>query len=237
MHKIITRSRIDRSMLPFLLFAVALTLLRPDSCRAHDTSHAKPHAVKASSVESRPAPGFAAPAFRLPDVEGKTHALADYRGQAVVLYSFCGCGWCHKCALAWGKIQRSGALAQTGAQQGQTPLTLVLFHGDAEETREFATDTQLDLKHTVLLPDVDEKVSQLYQAVLCPRVFVVDSQGIIRYTNNEKGKDSYKIPAPLIVARTVDALRRVSTKPAAPQPVTGTAAPTKIQKGNKAQKN
>jgi peroxiredoxin len=230
------------------LAAGVLTLAGPNTCRAHSESHPTPSAARPSPSSPSPTSGplaptspaqallmQSAPAFALADVQGKTHALADYHSQSIALYVFCGCEPCHQCALAWGEIQRSGALAkttlvksQTSKPQnaangwGQVPLTLVLFHGDTEKTRTFAEETQLDLKHTVLLPDADEKVSQSYQALLCPRVFVIDAQGILRYTNIEKGADSYQIPAPLIVARAVDALRRASDTP----PASNTRKPT-----------
>ena len=147
------------------------------------------------------------------------------------MFFYCGCGWCYRSAQSWSTIQRSGTLGHLTPPSGHNstppvlsntlpataaPLTLVVYTGDAAEVREFAGRTQLDLKQTVLLPDSDEKVTTLYQADPCPRVFVVDAGGSIRYTNNEQGKESYKIPAPLIAARTVDALRAVSAGPAAP---------------------
>lgn len=167
-----------------------------------------------------------APAFTLLGVDGKTHDLAGYRGQPVALFFFCGCVYCHRCAGAWSEVQRSGTLAQMAGNS--TPnataasprtkvaaalLTLVLFHGEAAEARDFATATRLDPKQTVLLLDPDEKISALYKADPCPRVFVLDAAGRMRYTNDENGPESYKIPAPLIVARTVDALRAVTSQP------------------------
>lgn len=161
----------------------------------------------ATPQKSAPAPHLA-PAFTLPGADGKTHALSDYRGRRLALFFFCGCEWCHKCALEWGKMQRSGALAAGGPM----PLTLIAYHGDADEALSFEKETMLDPANTVLLLDPDEKVSATYAADPCPRVFVLDPAGAIRYTNNEMGADSYKIPAPLIAARAVNALRQIAAK-------------------------
>jgi peroxiredoxin len=150
-------------------------------------------------------PGKESPAFTLKDADGKDKSLADFRGQSVPVYFFCGCRLCHKCARAWSEIERGGTLE---TKDKKAPPTLIIFHGDAAEARTFAEETQLDAKHNILLCDADEKVTQIYGAELCPRVFVVNRAGTLFYTNNEQGEDSYKIPAPLIVARTVDALRR-----------------------------
>jgi hypothetical protein len=57
---------------------------------------------------------------------------------------------------------------------------------------------------------------------------VVDGQGMMRYTNNEMGAESYKIPAPLISARTIDALRAVAANPVVGTSATS-AAPKKPQ--------
>lgn len=199
-------------ILPFL---VGFSLV-PAVCRADATPLAT--TPKAPQL----AAGIAAPAFTLPDIDSKKQTLADFRGKPVAAFFFCGCGLCHKCARAWNEIQRSGTVTE--------PVSIVIFHGNAEETRAFAEETQLDPKRTVLLSDLDEKVTEAYQADPCPRVFVVDREGVVRYTNDEQGADSYKIPAPLIVARTVDALRQVP----APKPV---AKPAKSKSRNTSAKN
>jgi len=245
--RVLSRRLSRRSALPLSLALLigAPLLLSVKACRAGDESLAPPAVAAPSTVPTAPATpsplvGKAAPTFTLLDAEGKTRALADYHGQPVVLYVFCGCRPCHKCARAWGQIQRSGILAQAAGKPsaiagGQAPWTLVLFHGDAEAIRTFVEETQLDLKNSVLLPDADEKISASYKAEQCPRVFVLDAQGVVRYTNDEEGEDSYKIPAPLIVSRAVDALRRVASG-ANPDKPKATPAPAKNQKSDKAGK-
>ncbi|HVF09202.1 MAG TPA: redoxin domain-containing protein [Abditibacteriaceae bacterium] len=200
----------------------------PATTPAATTPAATPAAATTPAAKASPRP---APAFTLPATDGKTHSLAAYRGRSTVLFFYCGCRWCHQSAQSWSRVQRSGALAQLGSSQARNPkpgavsknspqgsrapLTLVVYLGDKSEAQQFAGKTQLDRKQTIFLADPDEKVSSLYDAAPCPRVFVVDGESRIRYTNNEKGADSYKIPAPLITARTLDALRAVA-RPVAP---------------------
>lgn len=179
-----------------LAFLLAVLPLRADEAKPQNDTHE----TKTTAVV-----GKAAPVFTLKDADGKEKSLADYRGQSVPVYFFCGCRLCHKCARAWSEIQRGGTLEN---KDKKTSPTLVIFHGDATEARTFAEETQLDTKYNVLLSDADEKVTQVYGAELCPRVFVINREGTLFYTNDEQGEDSYKIPAPLIVARAVDALRR-----------------------------
>jgi len=214
---------------------VALGLSLSSGAGAHTPAAPAPKAPATKSPATKtpaakPTPK-AAPGFTLPGSDGKTHSLTEYRGRSTAIFFYCGCRWCHRHAASWSTVQRSGTLAQISSNQprnsnGSTqskgnsaPMTLVVFLGDKQEVLDFAKETHLDLKQTVFLSDPDEKVSSLYKAAPCPRVFVVDALGNIRYTNNEMGAESYKIPAPLITARTLDALRAVAAKPVATKPV------------------
>src|SRR5579862_3681536 len=123
-----------------------------------------------------PVTGQAAPEFAVSGADGKLHKLADYRGRPVVLFFFCGCQWCQQCAQAWGQMQRGGALAlpNPAPKDAKDPVTLVVYAGDASAVRDFARQEGLDPAQTVLLPDVEMKVTLgAYQAAPCPRVFVV----------------------------------------------------------------
>jgi peroxiredoxin len=170
-------------------------------------------------------PGSPAPPFTLTDSSGKVQNLSSYRGQPLTLFTFCGCALCHEVGYRWGDIQRGGVLPLV---KGRTPHTLVLYHGDITQARLFASEVQLDAKNTVLMADADESVSRKYGSEVCPRVFVINPAGTIHYTNNERGKDSFQIPAPIIVARAVSALRAV-TKPVA-KPVAKKAANKPVKK-------
>jgi hypothetical protein len=153
-----------------------------------------------------PAPtvGRAAPIFTMADVEGKRCSLADFRGRRVALFFFCGCSSCAETATEWGRLQRGGALEKKGRQ---TPMTVVVYEGDAEPLRALATAAGLHPAQTVLLPHPEKTVSREYGAEPCPRVFVLDANGVIRYTNDGKDDAPRKVPAMAVVAKTVDALR------------------------------
>ncbi|HEX5323361.1 MAG TPA: redoxin domain-containing protein [Capsulimonadaceae bacterium] len=155
--------------------------------------------------------GRAAPAFTLAGADGKQHQLSDYRGRPVVLFFYCGCQWCQQCAQAWGQMQRGGGLAPepTNTKPGQPgPITLVVFAGDAPSVRGFADQEGLDPAQTVLLPDEEMHVTlDAYHAEPCPRVFVLDGKGIVRYTNNHKDDAPRKAPALAIVSHVIDAVR------------------------------
>ena len=200
-----------------------------------------------SSAPPLPQLGQAAPAFTLPDAQGKPHALASYRGRSVVLFFYCGCEPCHECARAWADVQRSGELeaAPTVAAgkpeplQGATgkpktaqgaakkpaskaagaalpPLTLVVYTGAAADASRFVTETALDAKQTVLLMDDTDQAAERYQALACPRAFVLDRRGILRYTNPSPADGAKALAATALVSRVLTELRRCDA-PTQPQ--------------------
>lgn len=146
-----------------------------------------------------------APSFTLPDLAGKPRTLTAFRGRPVALFFFCGCDACHRCALTWGDAQRSGSLP---------PMqTLIVFSGDTETAHRFLLETGLDSSQTTMLIDPQDKVADMYHAPICPRVFVLNAQGLLRYTNNEAGTDSQTMPAAVLVSRIISAVRETPQKP------------------------
>lgn len=151
--------------------------------------------------------------FTLTDLQGKTRALADYRGRSVTLCFYCGCEWCHECARLWGTLQRSGALPGNAGKMA--PKTLIVFLGDADGARAFAAATGLDTTQTVFLTDSKLSVASRYKALPCPRLFVLDARGTIRYVNDHVDDAPQKAPAATIITRAVDALRQCAANTSA----------------------
>jgi hypothetical protein len=156
-----------------------------------------------------PAVGRVAPAFTRADVEEKKRALVEFRGRRVALFFFCGCSRCAEVAKEWGPLQRGGVLEE---KVGKAPITVVVYEGGAEPLRALAASAGLAPAQTALLPDPERTVARTYHAEPCPRVFVLDSKGIIRYTNSGKDDAARKGPAIAIVSNTVDALRAATNE-------------------------
>jgi len=181
-----------------------------------------------------------APAFTLKDADGTSHTLAEYRDRAVVVCFACGCQWCHAFGVEWAQMQRSGVLADAVAStapsvppaMSKPPITLVIFMGDASAARAYAVSAGLDLKQTVLLPDADFKVTRLYHAMPCPRLYVLDGNGLLRYVNSHSDDIPQKAAAAVLVARTIDGLRRTTLPLPPANNLTKKPAP-KIGKGGK----
>lgn len=168
-----------------------------------------------------PTPTHPAPEFTLTDVSGKQYSLKQFRGRPVVLYFFCGCEPCQQCARMWGRLQQSGVLTPEGAATSpNAPLTIVTFLGDARNARAFAAANALDKAQTLLLTDPRLIVARQYNAIRCPRVFVLDDRGTLRYTNKEAGVDSSKTPAEATTAQALTALRNLSSDTTSPSSAT-----------------
>jgi peroxiredoxin len=121
----------------------------------------------------------AAPDFTLTDTSGATHALADYRGQNVVLYFSEGAG-CQSCLVQMGEIEK---MASEFKAANITVLPIVMNTKD-----QILTDMQANGVTTPFLLD-DGTVSTAYGTIgkgmhggLPGHSFVViDAEGIQRW--------------------------------------------------------
>ena len=160
-------------------------------------------AITFLTISDLPPVGTVAPRFRLPDAHtGKARSLPAKR--PIALFFFCGCSACHQVATAWATQQRANALPPN------TATVIVYQSSDPNEARSFARDTGLDTKQTAVLLDPDLCVTEKqYHALPCPRLFVLDAHGTIRFENT--GNESISEPAPVLVARCIAALQATGT--------------------------
>lgn len=189
--------------------------------------------------QSRPVVGKPAPLFTMNDVEEKSHSLKDLRGKPVVVLFFCPCEYCKPVAALWAEAQRGGALVPEPGKDVpaglEPPKTLVIFAGEPDLTREFGEVAGFEKEITTLLPDPKLRTARLYDAIPCPRAFVVDGKGNLRYTNNEAGRMPHKIPAPTLVSRLLSAVHNVLLgKPVSGEKPRGNPKPSR--KNNKSGK-
>ncbi len=182
--------------------------------------------AKKTAADTTLPENHATPAFTLKDAGGAKHSLADYKGRSFVVYFACGCKWCHEFGREWAQMQRSGVLtdaitptdanAPLSAGEEKPPWTLLVFMGDAAAAKAYAAEVGLDLKQTVLLPDPNLKVTQTYHAMPCPRLYVLDKNGLLRYVNSHVDDAPQKAAANVLAAKTVDGLRRSILPPKHP---------------------
>ena len=106
-----------------------------------------------------------APGFELPDLEGRSTTLAQFRGQPVLLLFFNpACVFCRE-------------LAPKLAADPQTPARLLIVSvGDAETNRQFFSEHQLTCP---VLLQKDGEVAAAYQARGTPSAYLISPEGAI----------------------------------------------------------
>jgi len=122
-----------------------------------------------------PAPqvGFLAPEFTLTTLDGSTIALADLRGQAVLVNIWAS--WCLPCRAEMPAMQ---TVYEDYASQGFTILAVNATNQDSQaKAAEFVSEHQLTFP---ILLDIDGQVSRLYQVSALPSSFFILPDGTIQ---------------------------------------------------------
>jgi peroxiredoxin len=118
-------------------------------------------------------PNQPAPEFGLPDLNGETIRLSDLRGKIVIL-NFWSCECPHS--------ERTDRELMATFVQLQDDVVLLPVAANRIETREAMAEAARNRHLPFVLMDSDHAVADLYRAQTTPQVFVIDREGIIRYT-------------------------------------------------------
>jgi peroxiredoxin len=116
--------------------------------------------------------GAPAPAFQLNSNAGKPLALADFRGQIVLLNFWAS--WCGPCR------QEMPILEQLNRQYHGKGVTLlgVNVEPDSAAAVQWLKATPVTFP---ILFDTDSKVSKLYEVAGMPNTVIIDRKGLVRY--------------------------------------------------------
>ncbi len=134
-----------------------------------------------------------APEFILQDINGKQHALSDYKGRVLVVNFWAS--WCQPCRAEMPSIQRAAIwlakhnIALIGIGVGET----------RKSTLKFLQDTPV---HFPLLLDTDSKVMEAWSARMLPTTFVINQEG--RMVHLAVGKREWDEPLLLEQIRAVN---------------------------------
>jgi thiol-disulfide isomerase/thioredoxin len=126
----------------------------------------------ADAQQLRPWSGGATPPLALQDLEGRPHALEDYRGK-VVLINFWAT-WCEPCRAEMPSINKLRA-----ALAGQ-PFAVLAVNLAESEPRIRRFMEQVPLGFPVLL-DRDSAAAKAWRARVLPASFLVGPDGRVRY--------------------------------------------------------
>ena len=118
-------------------------------------------------------PGDTAPDFSLTDLAGETHNLADERGHVVVL-SF----WSAVCPWSLRADEELTGLFR----EWQPRVTYWSIASNADETTDVMRSAAAERRVGVVLHDSEQRLADRYGAVVTPHFFVIDPQGVVRYS-------------------------------------------------------
>jgi len=115
---------------------------------------------------------FVAPDFTLPDDDGNTHRLSDYRGKVVVLNFWAT--WCPPCRYEMPSMERAHKKVQ-----GENIVLLAVNVGESED-KVFEFTGQYPVSFQLLL-DTDGTVIRKYPVIGLPTTFVIDPRGVVTH--------------------------------------------------------
>jgi len=148
-------------MKPLAALLLGLTL----ALNAADAKELKPLAPRAPFSQ-----------LALPDLNGKPHSLADYKGK-VVLVNFWAT-WCPPCRAEMPSMQR---LKEHMAGKPFAILAVDMAESEAE-VRSFLRElkpTQIDF---TILMDKQGKTIKEWKVSVFPTSFIIDAEGLLRYS-------------------------------------------------------
>ena len=116
--------------------------------------------------------GAPAPAFQLNANTGKPLALADFRGQIVLLNFWAT--WCGPCR------QEMPILEQLNRQYHGKGVTLLGINVEPDSAAAVDWLKATPVSFPILF-DVDSKVSNLYEVAGMPNTVIIDRKGLVRY--------------------------------------------------------
>ncbi|WP_299731545.1 thioredoxin family protein [uncultured Tateyamaria sp.] len=124
--------------------------------------------------------GWAAPAFGLPDAQGKMHKLADHLTSKGLLIAFI----CNHCPYVVAIADRLAADAQTLLDEGIG--VLAIMSNDYDSYPADAPHRMIDFadKHNFPFPylvDADQRVARSYDAICTPDFFGLNGAGELQY--------------------------------------------------------
>jgi len=124
-----------------------------------------------------------APDFKLPDLNGKTVMLSDFKNNVVVLDFWAS--WCEPCIA---EIPNLNALHEKHADRGLRVLGIVLESGSVKDIRQFVTKHKID--YQILIGN--DNVVNKYNVAGFPTTLLIDPQRQVqkKYLGVRSGKES-----------------------------------------------
>ena len=117
--------------------------------------------------------------------------MEDLKGKPVIVNFYCGCNFCSIVGREWAKNKD---------KVGDAAILAVMTNHwsyNPPAVREFRQRTGWSWP---VLADMDSQIATSFNALTCPRVFVIDAHGVIRYASAEGDSDEKKLIADALAA-------------------------------------
>lgn len=135
-----------------------------------------------ATAEAKAVVGEEAPMFTLPDLEGEDVSIQDYidDGKIVVLE-----WWNPRCPFIIKHHEKLTTMTDL-AEKFEDDVVWVLVNSTGENNRDYGFDKQYveewNLGDMIALSDKDGKVGKTYGAQKTPHMFIIDTEGVLRYS-------------------------------------------------------
>jgi peroxiredoxin len=110
--------------------------------------------------------------FSLPDLDGRTRELREYRGR-IAIVNFWSCECPHS--------ERTDALLNAWIPSWSERVALLLISSNVNESLEAIKAAAARRQLPLVLKDEQHRLADLYEAQTTPHVFVVDQGGLLQY--------------------------------------------------------
>src|SRR5687767_14290317 len=113
-----------------------------------------------------------APDFELPDLQGEPHKLSDYRGRIVII-NF----WSAECPHS----ERTDHSTMTCLAKWGEEVVMLPIAANRNESAHMVAEAAKTRGLSTVLMDTELVVTDQYEAVTTPHIFVIDQAGILCY--------------------------------------------------------
>lgn len=110
--------------------------------------------------------------FELPDLQGTSHRLSDYRGKVVII-NF----WSAECPHS----ERTDQYIVSLLESWNGEVELLSIAANRNESIRMVEEAAKARRIPKVLVDAEQLAVDLYEALTTPHVFIVDREGILRY--------------------------------------------------------
>jgi len=155
-------------LIPFVLVAVGFILINASAYYIYQNHITAPPTFTVVPVEV----DYPAPKLTLTDLQGASHALADYRGQVILVNLWAT--WCEPCK------KEMPALQAYHDKYGRDGFSVIAINdGDpTSDVEQFVKD--FDLSFPVWLDPTYTATEKAFKTMNLPSSFVIDRRGIVR---------------------------------------------------------